>query len=518
LAQAAPTLVETNVEMEQTDDSKSNSLANISLANIFFSDEISTNIFWSLFRSTKFGIALSDKHGNVSIANDIFNSQFLAGGNYDSVADLINYSENETLKSGVQEFLACGNSLTIKVKRITLPQNNLAVSYMWMTDASYEFENKRKIIFVKNLYRSFLDNTFELVFRSSREGNIQFANKLFIKTFGFNSNRKVRGFLMQELFNDPADYAVLINNILSVKKIIDERVFFKKLDGGRIIARVNCHLRNDEHGTEVFNWTILNITQYVEFEDSLQLKNEQLAKLNLQMERFLYSASHDLRSPLTSIMGLVNLVRMETQNTSILECIDKIETSTNKLDKIIHDIMSFSKTTYQRLKSDRIDFESLVWKIINYYSVEENFRTIAFTVKVEGAAKFYSDNERVEIILENLIRNAIHFYDTNKLNPFIKVCINQQSENVTIQVIDNGVGISPQHIDNVFNMFYKASLNSRGAGLGLYIVKEGLAQLKGSIKVESEIGFGCVFTITIPNGSKGKLISRKQALLAASEM
>jgi PAS domain S-box-containing protein len=505
--------------MGQNDHSGINSSANISLSNIFFSDDISNNIFWSLFRSSKFGIALSDERGNVSMANDIFNSQFSEESNYKSFFDFVDISKNNSDKQpDVNEFLALVNSISVKVKRITLQNNNLGAAYLWMTDADYEFETRPKIGFAKRIYRSFVDDTFELVFRSTVDGNILFANKLFINTFGFNSNRKVRGFLVQELFNNPEDYIALLSKILSTKKIIDEKIIFKKLDGDLIIARVNCHSYNDKNETQFFNWTILNITQYVQFEESLQVKNEQLAKLNLQMERFLYSASHDLRSPLTSIMGLVNLVRMETQNPSILECINKIEASTSKLDKIIHDIMSFSKTTYQRLKSERIDFESIVWKVINYNSTEENFRSVGFAVKVDGSAKFYSDNERVEIILDNIIRNAIQFYDGNKSNPFIKVHVSVESHNVVIQVIDNGVGISSQHIDSIFNMFYKASLNSRGAGLGLYIVKEGLAQLKGTIKVESEIGFGSVFTIVIPNGSKGKLINRKQALLAASEV
>jgi signal transduction histidine kinase len=501
--------------MGQIDDNGINSSINISLGDIFFSDNISNNIFWSLFRSAKFGISLSDDNGHVSMANPVFNSHFLKDGNYETFFESAN---SQADKSSADEFLIVKNSTCVKVKRIVLQHNNLGASYLWITDANYEFENKRKIIFVKNLYRSFLDNTFELVFRSSSEGNIQFANKLFIKTLGFDSSRKVRGFLVQELFNNPDDYVTLLSSILSAKIITDEKIIFRKLNGDQIIGRVNCHLHNDENGNQVFNWTILNITQYVEFEDGLQQKNEQLAKLNLQMERFLYSASHDLRSPLTSIMGLVNLVRMETQNASILECVNKIEASTAKLDKIIHDVMSFSKTTYQRLKSERVDFESVVWKVINYNSADENFRSIAFGVKVEGSARFYSDNERIEIILDNLIRNAIQFYDCNKLNPFIKIHVNLQSQHATIQVIDNGTGISSQHIDSIFNMFYKASLHSRGAGLGLYIVKEGLAQLKGTIKAESEIGFGSVFTITIPNGSKGKLISRKQALLAASEV
>lgn len=252
-----------------------------------------------------------------------------------------------------------------------------------------------------------------------------------------------------------------------------------------------------------------------EDESILQLKNDQLAKVNHQMEKFLYSTSHDLRSPLTTILGLVNLVRMECREQYVLDYIAKIEYSTLKLDKIIRDIMSFSRTTYQRIASEKIMFEALVWKSINAYPNDPATRQISFEVKVQQATPFYSDAERLIIIIENIIRNSIHFYDSSKVKPFIQVNVKVDDTQVMLEFIDNGIGIGQQHLSQIFNLFYKASHLSKGAGLGLYIVKETIEKLKGTISVESEIGFGTVLRVVIPNDHKGKLIGRKLQLVNA---
>ncbi|MFZ6011556.1 MAG: sensor histidine kinase, partial [Bacteroidota bacterium] len=189
-----------------------------------------------------------------------------------------------------------------------------------------------------------------------------------------------------------------------------------------------------------------------------------------------------------------------------LEYVSKIEMSALKLDKIIKDINSFSKTTYQRVKNDKIEFEQLIWKVINNYQNDQHFKRIDFEVKMTSKFAFYSDRDRIETIIDGIIRNAIHFMDVNKTRPFVRVDVKVDHQEVRVEVIDNGVGIAKQHHDKIFNMFYKASLNSRGAGLGLYIVKEGLEQLHGSVEVDSEVGFGSVFRLQIPNGQQIKSV------------
>jgi PAS domain S-box-containing protein len=370
-------------------------------------------------------------------------------------------------------------------------------------------EAREKLVSLKNLYRAFFDNAFELVFRTSPEDRIMFSNQPFNLSFGFESRHHAKNKEASQIFENPITYQELKAHVFQNQKFTQKKVFFKRPDGQRLTGLVNCRLYNDEKGVPMLNWTVIDISDRVEFEERLQHQNEQLAKVNSQMEKFLYSTSHDLRSPLTSILGLVNLMRVETKEKIILDYVTKVETCATKLDKIIRDIVSFSRATYQRIRSEKIDFEPFIWKVLNNYREEPALRNINIQVSVEGESQFYNDPERVEIIVDNVVRNAIHFFDHNKSKSFLRIRVVLTDKIAQLEFADNGIGIGQQHLENIFTMFYKASHVSKGAGLGLYIVKETVSQLQGSITVESEIGFGSVFRFAIPNDHKGKLINRK---------
>jgi signal transduction histidine kinase len=247
-------------------------------------------------------------------------------------------------------------------------------------------------------------------------------------------------------------------------------------------------------------------------EQLLQERDDELAKVNRRMEKFLYSASHDLRSPLASIMGLTNLMRMETHEPVLLSYIGKIDESTARLEKIVRDLVGFTRISYQRPDSKKIDFTKLVWDIIDGHKAEPAFRTIRFDVQSDEAFPFFADYDRLEIILENIIANAIHFYDPIKTHSLIRITMAGEGQHVRMDILDNGIGIAAEHHHNIFNMFFKASERSRGAGLGLYIVKEAVDKLQGHVQVESEIGFGSLFRVVLPNDPKGRLMRRKMQL------
>lgn len=377
---------------------------------------------------------------------------------------------------------------------------------------SPDLESKKQALLLRSLYRSFVDSTFAIIFRSSAlTDRILFSNNLFIECFRFD-NHRVKGLWVADLFECPDEYVRLKERLFKEKNLHQLAVNFKTHDGRRIVTLLNAQTQTNELGELVFNWIALDISERVEFEHSLEQKNIQLAKINNQMERFLYSTSHDLRSPLTTIMGLVNLLRVESSDQKVLDYAGKIEASAIRLDKIIKDIINFSKTTYKHIHSEYIDLETLIWKVINSHREDVNFARLKIEVSVNGQARFYSDADRMEIILDNVIRNAIQFTDANKVWPFLNINAVLMPEFASIEVHDNGIGIARQYFDQIFNMFYKASLQSKGAGLGLYIAKEGVEQLEGKISVESEIGFGSVFKVFIPNSVKGRLINKKKRL------
>ncbi len=372
---------------------------------------------------------------------------------------------------------------------------------------------KEKFASLKNLYRSFVGNSFELLFRTSLDDKLIFSNKLFIQSFGFKLYSDVKGNLAASIFEDALIYEQLKNRVLKEGTITHATVFFRGPDGKRLTGLANCQVYSNERGIPLLNWTVLNISDRIEYEDRLKSKSEQLERINLQMEKFLYSTSHDLRSPITSILGLVNLLRMETKDIIVLDYISKIEASAAKLDKTIKDILTYSKTTYQRTKSERIEFEPLVWKVWNHYQENPNLRKINLQVTIKGDSHFFTDAERIEIIIDSILSNSIYFYDANKTRSFVKISIEINDHQARIEFADNGIGIGKAYLENIFTMFYKATHLSKGAGLGLFIVREALNQLNGAIQVQSEIGFGTVFLITLPNDHKGRLINRKLHLL-----
>lgn len=470
------------------------------------------DIFWNIFESGQFGVAMTDESGKVLLQNTLFSTDVIGNNTSVDLSKISGLTEGvRIINSDLTEFTVHANYRVVKLCRMKLPGKPGGAVYLWFSHLAPD-TTKKQIRILKNLYRSFIDSTFELVFRTSRDERLLFANRLFIKTFGFESYRKSKQTFIEDLFEDPLGYRKFKQRVLDEKTVFGETINFRKQDGSRLIGLVNCQLHNDDKGEPVLNWTVLDISERIAFEQDLRKKNEQLAKINSQMDRFLYSTSHDLRSPITSILGLVNLMKLETKEEAILDYVKKIEDCTQRLDNIIKDIMSFSKTNYQRIKSQKIEFESLIWSVINSHRAETDFGKIFFEVKISGEDYFYSDQERVEIILGNLVRNAIAFYDANKVRPFVRINATVRPEDAVFEVIDNGIGIPAQHLNSVFNMFYKASERSKGAGLGLYIVKESVQQLKGEVQLESEVGFGSVLRFLLPNDTKGRLINRKLKL------
>gem|GEM_PF-2851572 len=363
---------------------------------------------------------------------------------------------------------------------------------------------------IREIYRSLVDTGFEMVFRTNHEFEVTFCNSLFRSLLEWPVGQKTTPLL--QYFSNTEQLTDIISRIGKEERIHGEIVHLRTLSGKELIGMANVTLLKKETGKQYLHWNILDISEQHQYEESLRQKNEQLAKLNRQMERFMYSTSHDLRSPLTSILGLVNLINIETKDHVVQSYASKIEASALRLDKIIRNIISFAKTTYQRINSAPVDFESIIWRSIHQHQVDAESRSIQFEVNVPQGHVFYSDPERVEIILDNIIRNCFTFIDPNKVKPFVRINVRIETERAVLEIVDNGVGIGKTHLPNIFNMFYKASTESRGAGLGLFIVKEGLEILKGSIEVESEFGFGTMFRVTIPNDPKGKLISRKLKL------
>jgi len=200
-------------------------------------------------------------------------------------------------------------------------------------------------------------------------------------------------------------------------------------------------------------------------------------------------------------MGIINLSKTETKSKKMYNYLDMIDKSVKRLDKFVVDVISYSRNTRLDVQKEKIDFDVLISEIILDLRYLEGTQKIEIKKNIDKTIPFYSDKSRLEIILKNLISNAIRYHNLNQDNPYIDIVVNISKEKTKIQVKDNGIGIARKHIDDIFNMFFKisSSNNSTGSGLGLYIVKETVDKLNGTISIESKLNEGCTFTIEIPN-------------------
>ena len=249
-------------------------------------------------------------------------------------------------------------------------------------------------------------------------------------------------------------------------------------------------------GVSVF---VNDITDIKRAELKLVEKNRDLEKVNKELDSFVYRVSHDLRAPLTSILGLINLIKLEEDREKLKSYFDMQEKSVKKLDRFIKDIINLSRNSRLSLAVERIDFNKLVGEIFeaqNYYN--NNFE-IAKRLVVEGNEPFYSDNQRISIILSNLISNGIKYANSSRKDAFVHIDVLVASDKCIITVSDNGIGIASEYVNKIFGMFFRASQDDNGSGIGLYIVKETIEKLSGTVRVKSKLREGTSFMVTLPN-------------------
>jgi PAS domain S-box-containing protein len=234
-------------------------------------------------------------------------------------------------------------------------------------------------------------------------------------------------------------------------------------------------------------------------EDELIKNNEILSKTNLELDRFVYSVSHDLRSPLTSILGLLSFIEEESKEEDTLEHTSMIRNSVNRLDEYIKNILIYSRNNRMELDIKKIPVQKIIEEIFKEFKNIKSSEKISYEVNIKELVPFYSDKQSLNTILENLISNAIKFQNTEQPNKFIKITGTIDKEYLHLLIADNGIGIAKQHQNKIFDMFFRLSGKVDGTGIGLYIVKEIIKKLKGTIEVSSKQRIGTAFSIILKN-------------------
>lgn len=229
----------------------------------------------------------------------------------------------------------------------------------------------------------------------------------------------------------------------------------------------------------------------------IEMQNEELKKANQELDRFVYSASHDLRAPLTGISGLIGLMEIDHETPPEV-ILDKIKGQVNKMDNFITDIVNYSRNSRQEVNLENLSLRALVDEVFKTLSHFELAPRMAMRNDIDPAVMISTDRHRMKVILTNVIGNSIRYADVSKSEPFVAVTFEKLAREHAIHIQDNGVGIAAAYLPKIFDMFFRANNSSKGSGLGLYIVKEAVKKLNYRVEVVSQEGSGSTFSILIP--------------------
>lgn len=258
----------------------------------------------------------------------------------------------------------------------------------------------------------------------------------------------------------------------------------------------------NDHGETMTMATVIDVTAQKLAEQSINEQNIDLLRLNDELARFAYSASHDLKAPLASLDGLLSCIEEDAKDEdlpAVLANVGRTRDLTQRLAKLIEGILGLAKAERIDEAEEEIDLEALIAdiQIMLQSTLQDN--NIELSLERAGESTIVSQSERLRGILENLIGNAAKFADKKKPNSFVKVSVYRVNCQLVVAVADNGIGIPPEDQANVFKMFSRFTNHSRkGSGLGLSLVKQHVTHLGAEISFTSSPA-GTRFEIVFPN-------------------
>ncbi len=220
--------------------------------------------------------------------------------------------------------------------------------------------------------------------------------------------------------------------------------------------------------------------------------------MNRELDRFFYSASHDLKVPLLDIKGAINSAMSEFDEERVLAYFEILKQRADKLDHFLQDVIDYARNSQTDLRLESVNIGQLLNAVIDNFTFIKGADKIRFIKDVPQNLEAEVDRVRLIIVLNNILSNSIKYHRLEQPEPFVRISARHEDGKLLLAIEDNGQGIEEDLLPKIFNMFFRGTNQSKGSGLGLYIVKETLDRMNGTIQVVSKYGAGSKFILKVP--------------------
>jgi PAS domain S-box-containing protein len=352
-------------------------------------------------------------------------------------------------------------------------------------------------------YRELAELLPETVFETDLEGNITYANKVAFDSFGYTQNDFDKGLnTLQMLIPDDRDIGKEnIQRVLSGETIGSREYTAQRKDKTTFPVIINSAPIIHENKPVGLRGVITNITERKQAEEELERLLKELEAKNRELERFTYTVSHDLRSPLVTIQGFTEMVQNDLEQNELEKAENNLEyiaKAATKMEKLLSDTLKLSRIGRIANPPEDVPFGEIVKDALE--QTAEQMKSIGVEVSVaEDFPTVHVDRMRIAEVLVNLIVNSIN-YRGDQPSPKIDIGhrVEGKSKETVFFVRDNGIGIDPSQHEKVFDLFYQVDTSGEGTGAGLAIVKRIIEVHGGRIWIESEMSEGCTVCFTLP--------------------
>ncbi len=272
-------------------------------------------------------------------------------------------------------------------------------------------------------------------------------------------------------------------------------------------TRSEICLKNQEKECRYFDVSVANrIASHeirglvIMLHDITSRKNKaiQLEKEKEHLDQFIYKTTHDLSSPIHSAMALLNLLEKAPESERALY-LQMTRNTLAKLESLIEEVNQLYKVDKMAVKREKVDLRNLLEGEIAVLKNHPKAGNIRFELNYSDNATLFLDTLRVRTILSNILSNAVKYSDSNKESSFIRIDAQVNYEVLSVTISDNGIGIAEENLGKIFEIFYRATTEATGTGLGLHIVKDTITRLNGKVEVKSKLGEGTQFKVLLPN-------------------
>jgi PAS domain S-box-containing protein len=352
---------------------------------------------------------------------------------------------------------------------------------------------KAALIKSEEKYRTLVNSMAEAVVQINLRGDILFVNNAYCELTGYSEDELIGQNCLSMLIDEselPRVQEELAGNTSG--RTDHYEIQLRRKSGHKVWVSANAAPLFDTQGDLIGMLSTLT--------DITQRKNaaQQLEAMNKEMTDFFYKSSHDLKGPLASVAGLLELAKEDIKDPVATRYCQMMGQAINKLSTTVQQVLQTIKVRDTQAELGYIDFSAIIKDVVLRLGHIPGINDVYIETDVKTTRPFYSDINTSTSIIQNLIENAVKYRSIQRAQSTLHITIEDHGEGVKIIAEDNGIGMSSQVQKKIFDMFFRAHADSQGTGLGLYIVKTAIDKLGGTIEVASEENVGSTFTIFLP--------------------